>query len=201
MVILAEWSPCPCLNSQAFFTVSSLPCPAVEGSDGAALVAIWPPARVNPPLGVSIPNRFLCVRSNFCKETDTNLPRYYSSKNRDFFFRWVAPWEAFSIQPLWCGSSLSAFSALKSFWRYLYMWTSALPCNSELALMINTFIYLLLIIYLLMLAVNSVFSSDHEYSLESGIGLLCQSECKDLWAGSFKSSPASASGCLAMIHY
>lgn len=52
-----------------------------------------------------------------------------------------------------------------------------------------------------MLLDNSMFSSDHEYSFENGIGLLLQFERKDLWAASLKSSLASASGCLAMIHY
>ena len=31
------------------FVIFSLPCPAEEGSDRAALVGTWHPARVNPP--------------------------------------------------------------------------------------------------------------------------------------------------------
>lgn len=50
----------------------------------------------------------------------------------------------------------------------------------QLALMIKYFYLPTFIHTFLMLPVNSTFSSDHEYSLENGIGLLLQSECKDL---------------------
>ena len=42
------------ISTHKLFVIFSLPCPAEEGSDRAALVGTWCPARVNPPQGVSL---------------------------------------------------------------------------------------------------------------------------------------------------
>jgi len=49
MMVIAEGSLPDLISTHRLFILFSLPCPAEEGSDRAALVGTWCPARVNPP--------------------------------------------------------------------------------------------------------------------------------------------------------
>ena len=49
MMVIGEWSSCPYLDPQAFRFIFSPPVPLRRGSDRAALVGTWHPARVNAP--------------------------------------------------------------------------------------------------------------------------------------------------------
>jgi len=40
-------SPCPYLDARAFHRIFLFPCPVEQGSDRAALVGTWHPARLN----------------------------------------------------------------------------------------------------------------------------------------------------------
>lgn len=77
MAVIGERFPCPYLTGKPF-VVFSVPHPFEEGSDGAALVGTWHPAKVNQPqrfffsnnsLPVSVLNRvpmYWCLRSAHC---------------------------------------------------------------------------------------------------------------------------------------
>ena len=41
--------------------------------------------------------QFFVCKTKVCKETDTHFPTCYSSEKCDFFFRGIAPWEAFPV--------------------------------------------------------------------------------------------------------
>lgn len=49
MMATGEWSFSALISTHEPFILFPVPCPAGEGSDGAALVGTWHPARVSSP--------------------------------------------------------------------------------------------------------------------------------------------------------